>query len=1384
MISLYHFLISFANIIAKSNPNDTLALANNGMHLGAQDPLDRRIISNTANYSNSIGKDPELEKNSRDMRHFLDHYKTENNPSTQEWLNIKNLAALAVGGDCDAADKLFENHITPKHLYDKLQKRCGREGANKQINGHLQVLRAQSKAGDNAAHQKLDHLMDHAVSHDLSHKPGNLVTSHQGLDRHMAGKPLSYGIQNPQAGQGLHDSFMNDANIKEDASKYLQKNNDPLINQLQALNTPFTKEAVDRLNHTRKAAEDVMKGAPGAGEHFTEVVEDNTKFVSSALGHTGMDGAIRSGLGLSNLPERPNIIHYSTHDEHEEISEPYVDYVPEPPHVEHIPEPPHAEHIPEPPHEPEIPKSQRVDDFARRIYESTVLDGAPNAIARADAKIAGELAEHYEENLAQGKGRQESINNAIRDVSNNMDISIPSKLVHSLENYDKQHGFVHEQHAPVDIEREKIKEAKQDIREEGFKLNMAADEIAKREAEVEAKAAEAEAKIRFAEDKIREANLSEEQRHFVNHIQAVEKANTPPPEKLAEMEILAGKQKRYEEAIKQSQEKGKNKPKTLKDLKELKDEYDEIQKRNKRIADENRKDREDAAHHLAEDSLIHPTIKRPIDGVNSNHPIAFEKIEAQIAEEQLANQAINKEVAEAGSISAQNVKRLGGSDEEAIHEAEKAEQIKEKMIQEEKMKNELKYMKMLTPKMGESAAAHAAEHLAIAHSGRNPTGSTQFEIKMKVDEEEMKEEEKRHDENMSQEEKFGIIKILPDNIKKISADGSSIDLPLTGLPTAKANTEEEEKIKEEMENLRDNLRNKVTTDKINSGLITMKGKDGYLNVPESCNELYITKGTVYFDQAGYNHMKSQNLDTSSLKPVFSRGPVPIHYQADVSNMKMKLPSILTGNVQKLLYNDFESINVQFATKLDINSGSINCEPWNKFSSKMRPKVYKGVNKGADEVPAFIKKEFERIENMNDGMKEAKVNVVKNPDGSLIAEIKPQYGVSSRMTLQDAMEKAAEMNKNKKEMKIPENLLNVAQQENHDFTEGFLNKVENDLRTNNGRPEVLNEKSAMSEEAKEKMRQLKRSKSPKELLKKYLRAGADEVAKTFNDMVAKSEKHGKKMGMAQEEFLESLDKLGNDTVNEMLDFYLEASASVDSGKKLAEMDKKSFASKIKESFPNNSLSDVVEMFFEEFSETLKGPNIMGKLPENQPAAYSENCSSECYNPVLKRCMANCNGQKNAMIRAKIGGNLNSPQTKRIVTKDGGIVNIPMSGEEKIKNQLAQRLTPLNICKGGQTLGCILQSQLLPGMQQQPLLNSQPILANNQQPKINNRPARQNDQQPKANNKPQMLNQSPKTVPTQNPNFNQQPKFNQPLNFRNPIQQLLMGNPSMILVPMYR
>ncbi|ELA40988.1 uncharacterized protein VICG_01947 [Vittaforma corneae ATCC 50505] len=644
MTSRYYFLLRLSLIASHNDPNTDLVLANSGMNLGIDNSLDRRILSDTANYNNIIGSDPELEKNARNMKSYLNMFRTTNNPTVEEWVNIKNLAVSAVRGDCASTDKLFENHVIPREEYDNLIKRCGRPGINQKIEGHLQLMRAQEKAGDTMAHANMNHLRDHEVARELSQKNGEVYFPGDFANQMRTGEVLDHGIRNMDAGKGAHDAIFADPSIKRDAVNYLNKDYEPLKNKLELIGTPFARETVDRMDRTRKIAEDVVQGVPGAAEKFLEAQASNNRFKDRALEHEGMDAAVRDALTFTSETDDLGSVRLGPH------------------------ETPQGSRIPVPPRPAGIPRASKVDSFADSVFDEEIRKGRPEEEAILNSKVAKVAASEYENNLAHGMSKPASLDAAVANTARITGRAVPEKVARALEGYSYANEDDMESYLPKALEIKDLKETENALLKEADMLNRAADK----------------------HDGGRQRMAKELK--LMDRLDQLEKENLPPEQK-RELAKLLEKKDQYEASLVMDQDKKLKHPTSLKDLTEIKNEFDDIRERNKRIVADERRERANAELHAMQDYTDHPTHNKPLELINSENILSDEKKEARLAEEQLAKEAEEEEIMEAGSIAAQNVKRLGGSDAEAAAEADRAERMKRKLIEMEKQK-ELEASKM------------------------------------------------------------------------------------------------------------------------------------------------------------------------------------------------------------------------------------------------------------------------------------------------------------------------------------------------------------------------------------------------------------------------------------------------------------------------------------------------------------------------------------------------------------------------------------------------------------------------------------------------------------------------------------------------------------------
>lgn len=943
----------------------------------------------------------------------------------------------------------------------------------------------------------------------------------------------------------------------------------------------------------------------------------------------------------------------------------------------------------------------RINDFATKTYDVAIETGAPEQDAMSYSKQAKALAAEFENNMASGMSRNEAMDRAISATNNLTGRIIPERITDAFyklyaQPYNEDHKAIemlaksnNAAFAASPLIQGNVNSIAAGSLSDALKFNRAAEEISARKTIAEAKIAEAEVKMKAAEKRIQDSNLAVNAKIATDihrqRIEDSEKGEGPLDRK--QVEVLNEKKKRYETILAKNQPKNIRNATSLKDLADLDQEFNEMLKGNKIIVEQEKVLKAEAEKRHV--NVVQPTPDMSMEEINSRHELSALKKNARMVEESLAREAEEKEIQEAREIAAGNVKRLGGNDEDAAKEGEKAQILKRKMIEQGKMNIAKDIKGKLRFQIGDLKAIQEAQHIAMTHNGKNPMGNSVSEIEDHQKNIAMKEEDKEFKKKQPNEDRNLVVKLIPDNVSQISADNSVIELPLNGVPSAKAKTIEEENIKKELENLRDEIRNKVTMKNFSSGLVVIKGMEGYMNLPESCKEIDIKKAIVYYDQAGYNFMIAQRIDVTPLVAVYSRGNEPVYYKVQVKDMKMKLPSILNTNPQKLLYNEFESINIDFAKRLEVVNGIVICEPWATFSSRMRPKVYKGISKGADEVPDSIKMEFERIESDKDGLKGSDVKILKNPDGMIMAEIKPQFGITSKMKIGDAVRRAKEMGSKKKPSRAQPNL-NVAEEPAEDYTKEFMKLVEKDLVGKKQYAKILNEDNPITSSVSPKIENVKKIPRLEELIKISKRPGNDEESKAFNKIVDNTKDAAGRLKMREKDFIDSITKVDNPTISKMLKYFFDVSNSLDYQKKLAQMDKEDFVSKVKQYFPKQEVSDVVKVFFKAFSEVVRIPNKIEGIPVTSVTEITktsccitkgQECAKECKN----KCVENCLAVKNALTPEIMINNLPKFKSNSFKSPDNVFVIQPSN---PLTKNMHPKPTPLDFCKPLHATGCIM------------------------------------------------------------------------------------------------
>lgn len=622
--------------------------------------------------------------------------------------------------------------------------------------------------------------------------------------------------------------------------------------------------------------------------------------------------------------------------------------------------------------------------------------------------------------------------------------------------------------------------------------------------------------------------------------------------------------------------KKKEKTKSLEDLNQIeelvKKEIDFLEK----IPDHN-----DELHKLSKNSVVHEQDASKV--ANTNNLLTNLQDTAKFVEKKLSNDKEIEEIIGAGKMAFMNVKHLGGSDKDANFEANLAASLKEKIIKDKKKEKYESLKSILLPQVGQRNFEQNAKHLVASHYGKTPTGNTIDDIVNQQKESRLEKEKLQLNEK-----DLGIIKVITDNVSEISANNSVLDLPVSKIPTAKAETLEEETVKSYLADLRDKLRNKITKNTINSGLVTLNGLEGILNLPESCQEVVIKKGKVIFDQAGYDSMKAERLDTSPLVHKYSKEDMSIVYEGDLKNMKMKLPNIINqASDLNRVYNDYESFNIKYAKQIQIANGFVKCQPWKDFSNEVKPKVYKAEEEEAEKIPDEVKRDYERIEKYSKDLEKTKIKLLRNPEGELVAEVEPTFGIKRQMPLKEALEEARKLKQQQKEEDVTQADRNHKKSTGKSKNIRSMSSIDKAFETAITRLSELDKQEQLNFLQKSNLKssityqkeecgivaKINEEESNKHEEMKLIREGEDTATVRYNMIVLNSDKIANKLGMKKEDFVEKLKLIDKKVFEEAAIFLKEA---VKNPKKALDLEKQGFSKIIKEHFSNLAVYDVINI----------------------------------------------------------------------------------------------------------------------------------------------------------------------------------------------------------------
>merc|ERR1712080_10946 len=240
---------------------------------------------------------------------------------------------------------------------------------------------------------------------------------------------------------------------------------------------------------------------------------------------------------------------------------------------------------------------------------------------------------------------------------------------------------------------------------------------------------------------------------------------------------------------------------------------------------------------------------------------------------------------------------------------------------------------------------------------------------------------------------------------EVKLTNASIKLPLKSFGDFEAKNEKEENLKEAQEELKDDLRNKVTGKKYDSPLNVVEGKDGFLNVGENAESVEVKKGKVIYPQHAKAEMEMKGMDTSALVPKVNSGERENmangrqYFEAEVEDMTMEMPSPTNPAPSHALSGNSGVLDTSLAEEIEIDEGKLKVKPWKDYVADVRPKVNESIEKKSKLSPQQ-EKLVEQAQQLTEELAQTKTQVMVGSDGKKFVKITPQSGVPQNMSVND------------------------------------------------------------------------------------------------------------------------------------------------------------------------------------------------------------------------------------------------------------------------------------------------------------------------------------------------------------------------------------------------
>ncbi|KAM0679063.1 hypothetical protein BDAP_000443 [Binucleata daphniae] len=354
----------------------------------------------------------------------------------------------------------------------------------------------------------------------------------------------------------------------------------------------------------------------------------------------------------------------------------------------------------------------------------------------------------------------------------------------------------------------------------------------------------------------------------------------------------------------------------------------------------------------------------------------------------------------------------------AAHEAAIADEARSKSMNIAAEAERLSVEGEMAAAKERALAKQAAKEKAIAAAvkGTPEKGlmkSVGDEVAAKAAEEgaQAEEEQLAAQAGFEEEDPYQILGTIPDDADTVAITNSSLEFPLKTFGQAKAHNQAEAGALASQNKIKDDIRGKVTANKFDSPLNTIKGEGGYLNIPENAEKINVESGRAYFSEAAEASMKKEGLDVGHLEHKINTGERADmgiglgYYVADVSGMSLDVPSPSNPDPPRMITGKGMNLDISQAQGMDIEKGELKLEKWQEYSRRVRPQVNAEIVSSGREavIEAVVDDDcIKQALKDADSMFNTKSELIVNPSGESYIRVTPPYGVSEQISYDEAM----------------------------------------------------------------------------------------------------------------------------------------------------------------------------------------------------------------------------------------------------------------------------------------------------------------------------------------------------------------------------------------------